>query len=127
MLKLGKISAALLLGLLMSLTLFTSGVFAQQVNNDAGATAQAATAPNVLLGMKQNLQAATNQQATVQQIDNRCWWRWVFRRHRFYRVLVCRGGWWHRGWRNRGGWWHRGWRNRGGWWHRGWRNRGWRH
>jgi len=127
MLKLGKISVALLLGLLMSVTLLASGVFAQQANNDIGATPRAATAPNVLLGMQQNLQAATNQQATARQIDNRCWWKWVFRRYRFYRVLVCSGGWWHRGgwwrrgWGNRGGWWRRGWGNRGGWWHRGWR------
>ena len=99
MLKPGKISVALLLGLLMSVTLLTSGVFAQQANNDVGVTPQAATATNILLHSRQNLQAATHQQAAAQQSDNRCWWRWVFRRHRFYRVLVCSGGWWHRGWR----------------------------
>ena len=130
MLKLGKIGLAIVLGLMVSLTLFTSGAFAQSVNSSkTGSMAQAAVATNTLQGMR----SSSTRQAASQSVSGGCWWQWVRTWRGSFRRLVCNGwnrgrwyrGGWHNGW-NRGGWnrgsWHNGW-NRGGGWNNG-RNRG---
>lgn len=126
MLKIGKIGAAILLSLLMSLTLLASGVFAQDVTNTNAKTgSHVAVATGSQQGVKVNLQVVDTQRATPQQANRWCRWRWVRRWGYWRRVWICTGGWWGGGWWHRGGWWHGGgWWHRHGW-HRGWHRGGW--
>src|SRR5258708_5159186 len=110
MLKMGKVSLAIVLGLMISLTMFTSGAFADSVNSsNTSAITQVAVATNSVQGVSKILTTSATQQVQggwSSGID-----RWP-------------GGWRGGGWRG-GGWRGGGWRG-GGWRGGGWRGGGWR-
>ncbi|HEY0754399.1 MAG TPA: hypothetical protein VGD98_10585 [Ktedonobacteraceae bacterium] len=90
MLKLARSGVALLLGLVLAITLFTSGAFAQQVNAQHGSpsfSAESIVTTTVFTGVNQTAHSTTGQQVTQPLSAN---WRW----HRTnYRWGGWGGGW----------------------------------
>ena len=111
-----KASIAIALGLMLSLTVFTSGVFAQSVTADrsaGGSAKNAAAMPTVQQIVNSALQNTKTQRATQPQSDrlsNGCGWWYGYHRCRRFSFFRCyrvfRGGWWGDGWQGNG-WWGR--------------------
>lgn len=106
MVKVGKAGAAIVLGLILSLTLFASGAFAQSTSidgNSASAATRTATVATVPQATTEATQPLAARQTNANQVDSR--WCPGYRCHRFrhFRCFrVFRGGWWGYGR------WHRG-------------------
>src|SRR5690348_7432430 len=102
MLKVCRLVVALALGLMMSLTLLTSAVFAQSTHNSVPGKATQAVTVTAPQAVSQTLVATTNQQSSRPLF----WGRGFHRGFFFLRGLFFPGRWWWGGWG--GGW--------GGWW-----------
>ncbi|HEU5383426.1 MAG TPA: hypothetical protein VFV38_49120 [Ktedonobacteraceae bacterium] len=116
MLKTRNVGVAMVLALMLSLALFTSGAFAQSVNqSNKSAVASTAVATHTSQGTHQALSVQPLSDRQVSQPQGWCGW-WGCHRNFFH----C--GWWgcHRNFFHSCGWWgcNRWWN--GGWWNGGW-------
>ena len=101
MVKIGKAGAAIVLGLILSLTLFASGAFAQSTSvngNSASAATRTATMTTVPQATTEATQPLAARQANGNQVDGRWCRSYHCHRYRHFRCYrVFRGGWWGHG------------------------------
>ncbi|HXR65157.1 MAG TPA: hypothetical protein VN729_04500, partial [Ktedonobacteraceae bacterium] len=107
MLKAGKIGAALVMGLMLSLALLASGAFAQNTTtaqNSASATTRTATfTVNVQQGTEQMLPTSNTQVLKEGASSARCGWGYCRTTHvrhyrRYWNSSRIRCRWFRRGW-----------------------------
>lgn len=104
--KLNKFSLALVLGILMGLSLFTSATFAQSVKVNHASTARHVVQTTSTQQIATNPQQTNSSQQSVAP-DSRCGWYGCHKnpRIRCFWDGSGRGGWWRRFFVCRRGWW----------------------